>query len=161
MYDRYKKTSFQGLTVNQQVAGILGDLVRDLKKSDDLFKSYDTAKSLEIAEKSIYKAIGLSSFIEKYADDVMAQPDTTEELKKGLIDLKHHFEVLHKIIISYASSRSEKIFEQIIKNLKMMEDFWKALPASSTPPTDQTSVDQTVTEQALLAQENHQQDQLV
>ena len=53
MYNRYKQTSIQGLTINQQIATVLKDINMKIQESERLFRSYKLAASIETGEKAL------------------------------------------------------------------------------------------------------------
>ena len=96
MYNRYKNSAMQVLPINRQIATVLSDISKQLQKSDELFRSYNVAESIEIGEKAVYKSIALYDIFEKFIEQSLNQPNVNDDVKKGLMDLKAHFEILQK-----------------------------------------------------------------
>jgi hypothetical protein len=128
MYNRYKQTSIQGLTVNQQIATVLKDINKKLQESENLFRSYKLAASIDAGEKAIYKSIALSNIMEDYIKQTLEQHNNNDEVAEGLKELQMHFDNLHKTINQYVVRRNKDLFEKITINLKAMEEFWESLP---------------------------------
>lgn len=132
MYNRYKQSNTQSLTVNQQISAVLKKINQQLQESDHLFRTYKVAESIELGEKCIYRAIALYDIMEGYINRSLAEPqsDTTKE---GLKSLQRHFDHLHQTINQYVIGRDKALLKKIIKNLEAMEKFWAEL----TPPPSQ------------------------
>ncbi len=128
MYNRYKQTSIQGLTINQQIATVLKDINMKIQESERLFRSYKLAASIETGEKAVYKSIALSNIMEGYINQAAAKHKNKPEVIEGLKDLQLHFDNLHKVINQYVVKRNKEVYEKIVLNLKAMEDFWVDLP---------------------------------
>lgn len=128
MYNRYKQTSIQGLTVNQQIATVLKDISMKLQESERLFRSYKLAASIETGEKAVYKSIALSNIMEGYINQTLKKHQGNTGIIEGLKELQLHFDNLHQIINQYVIKRNKELYEKIILNLKAMEDFWIGLP---------------------------------
>lgn len=129
MYNRYKQTSAQGLTVNRQIATVIKDISMKLQESERLFRSYKLAASIESGEKAIYKSIALSNIMEGYIDQTIKKNQGNSEVLEGLKELQLHFNSLHHTINQYVIKRNKELYEKIILNLKAMENFWNELPA--------------------------------
>lgn len=127
MYSRYKKTSIQGLAVNQQIALIVKDINMKLQESERHFRSYKLAASIETGEKAVYKSIALANIMEGYISQTIEKNKNNAELEKGLKELQQHFENLHSLINQYIIKRNKDLYEKTITNLKAMEDFWAGL----------------------------------
>lgn len=129
MYSRYKRTSIEGLNVNQQIAIIIKDIKAKLQDSERYFRSYKLAASIETGEKAVYKSIALANIMEGYINETIEKNKNNAELKKGLTELQQHFDNLHMLINQYVIKRNKDLFEKTVSNLKAMEDFWTELPA--------------------------------
>jgi len=129
MYNRYKQTSVQGLTVNLQIATVIKDIHMKLQESERLFRSYKLAASIESGEKAVYKSIALSNIMEGYIDQTIKKNQGNTEVLEGLKELQLHFNSLHHTINQYVIRRNKELYERIILNLKAMENFWNELPA--------------------------------
>jgi hypothetical protein len=129
MYNRYKQTSAQGLTVNRQIATVIKDISMKLQESERLFRSYKLAASIESGEKAVYKSIALSNIMEGYIDQTIKKNQGNSEVLEGLKELQLHFNSLHHTINQYVIKRNKELYEKIILNLKAMENFWNELPA--------------------------------
>ena len=127
MYSRYKKTSIQGLAVNQQIALIVKDINMKLQESERHFRSYKLEASIETGEKAVYKSIALANIMEGYISQTIEKNKNNAELEKGLKELQQHFENLHSLINQYIIKRNKDLYEKTITNLKAMEDFWAGL----------------------------------
>lgn len=134
MYNRYKQSSLQSLTVNQQISIVLKNINQQLQTSDDLFRNFQIAESIEIGEKCIYKAIALSDIMDGYINRSLEEPQT-DDVKDGLKSLQCHFIHLHQTVNQYMVNRDKELLERIIKNLEAMEKFWKEL----TPPVPENN----------------------
>lgn len=128
MYNRYKQTSIQGLTVNQQIATVLKDINSKLQESERLYRAYKLAPSIDAGEKAIYKSIALSNIMEDYIKQTLEKNNHNAEVAEGLKELQVHFDSLHKTINQYVVRRNKDLYEKIAINLKAMEDFWESLP---------------------------------
>ena len=126
MYNRYKQSSIQSLTTNQQIAAVLKSISQQLQESDHLFRTYKVAESVAIGEKCIYKAIALSDIMDEYINRSLEDHES-DDVKEGLKSLQRHFDHLHQTINKYVVSRDETLLERITKNLDAMEKFWKEL----------------------------------
>ncbi len=134
MYNRYKQSNLQSLTINQQIAAVLKSIGEQLQASDQMFRTYKVAESVELGEKSIYKAIALSDIMHGYINKSLENPES-DDVKEGLKSLQRHFDHLHQTINQYVISRDKELLERIMKNLEAMEKFWKEL----TPPAGETN----------------------
>lgn len=132
MYNHYKQSYTQSLTVNQQISAVLKKIKQQLQESDHLFRTYKVAESIETGEKCIYRAIALSNIMEEYINKSLNEPQS-EGTKEGLKSLQRHFDYLHQAVKQYVISRNKPLFAKIIKNLEAMEKFWAEL----TPPPTQ------------------------
>jgi len=121
MYNRYKQTSVQGLTVNRQIATVIKDIHMKLQESERLFRSYKLAASIESGEKAVYKSIALSNIMEGYIDQTIKKNQGNSEVLEGLKELQLHFNSLHHTINQYVIKRNKELYEKIILNLKAME----------------------------------------
>lgn len=127
MYNRYKKTTIQGLAVNQQIAAIIKDINQKLQESERLFRTYKLAASIETGEKAVYKSIALANIMEGYITKTIEKNRNNTELENGLKELQQHFNNLHALINNYIIKRNKDFYEKAVKNLKAMEDFWTAI----------------------------------
>ena len=128
MYKKYKQTSIQGLTINQQIATALKDINLKLQESERLFRSYKLAASIDTGEKAVYKSIALSNAMEDYINQTLAQQNHTTEVADTLKELQQHFDSLHKTINQYVVRRNKDLYAKITNNLTVMEEFWEGLP---------------------------------
>ena len=128
MYKKYKQTSIQGLTINQQIATVLKDINLKLQESERLFRSYKLAASIDTGEKAVYKSIALSNAMEDYINQTLAQQNHTAEVADTLKELQQHFDSLHKTINQYVVRRNKDLYAKITNNLTVMEEFWEGLP---------------------------------
>jgi flagellin-specific chaperone FliS len=126
MYNRYKQSNLQSLTVNQQISAVLKKINQQLQESDHLFRTYKVAESIEIGEKCIYRTIALSDIMKGYIDKALAEPQD-DDVKDGLKSLQRHFDYLHQTINQYVMGRDKELLGEIIKNLEAMEKFWAEL----------------------------------
>jgi hypothetical protein len=129
MYNRYKQSHTQSLTVNQQISAVLKKINQQLQESDHLFRTYKVAESIELGEKCIYRAIALSDIMQGYINQSLTKPQN-DDTKEGLKSLQRHFDHLHQTINQYVISRNKALLEKIIKNLEAMEKFWAELTPS-------------------------------
>ncbi len=125
MYNRYKQTVTQSLSVNQQIAAVLKVISKRLLESDQLFRTFHAAKSIEVGEKAVYMAIALADILDKHFAQTLASADP--QIAKGIQELQYHFGQIHQLIIKYIATRSAPLLARILKNLTAMEVFWEEL----------------------------------
>ena len=125
MYNRYKQTVTQSLSVNQQIAAVLKVINTRLQESDQLFRNFQASKSIEVGEKAVYMAIALADILDKYFAKTLESADS--QTASGIKELQYHFDKIHKLIIQYIATRNVPLLMRILNDLTAMEVFWDGL----------------------------------
>ena len=124
MYNRYQNNSISSLSINQQIAIVLGDISQKLDTSHQLFAQLNAAESIALGEKTIQIATTFATIIDEGISETIAQ-GVDPVTESALRELRGYFVSLPIIITQYVTSRDQELYQRLQDSIKNMEQSWK------------------------------------
>jgi hypothetical protein len=125
-YQKYQNASANSMSINQQIATILGDLRRRLIESDKLFKELKAAQAIALGEKNTKIASSFATILSEGVAEALTNPNLPASSVEALKEIKDYFISMAILIAKFNYSRDPVLFERLVNSIQTMESTWRA-----------------------------------
>lgn len=125
-YQKYQAAAANSMSINQQIATILGDLRRRLLESDKLFKELKAAQAIALGEKNTQIATSFASILAEGIEEALANPNLPRSSIEPLKEIKDYFISIAVLITKFNYSRDQELLARLTTSIQTMETTWRA-----------------------------------
>lgn len=125
-YQKYQAAAANSMSINQQIATILGDLRRRLLESDKLFKELKAAQAIALGEKNTQIATSFASILAEGIEEALANPHLPRSSIEPLKEIKDYFISIAVLITKFNYSRDQELLARLTTSIQTMETTWRA-----------------------------------
>lgn len=125
-YQKYQTAAANSMSINQQIATILGDLRRRLIESDKLFKELKAAQAIALGEKNTQIATSFAAILSEGIEEALANPSLPKSSIEPLKEIKDYFVSIAVLITKFNYSRDQQLLARLTASIQTMETTWRA-----------------------------------
>lgn len=125
-YQKYQVATANSMSINQQIATILGDLRRRLIESDKMFKEFKAAQAVALGEKNTQIATSFAGILSEGIEEALANPNLPKSSIEPLKEIKDYFVSLAVLITKFNYSRDQQLLARLTASIQTMETTWRA-----------------------------------
>lgn len=125
-HQKYQTAAAHSMSINQQIAIILGDLRRRLIESDRLFHDLKAAQAIALGEKNSKIATSFATILSEGIEEALITQHMPKNSIDALKEIKDYFVSIAILITKFNYSRDQQLLHRLSKSIADMEVAWRA-----------------------------------